>query len=99
MTLEEQTSILGRNIKRRRCQQLMSQIELAERLGVHRTYIGKVEGGLRVPSINILLQLAELLYIRDWRDLLFGDNETRTGGDNARGGGGMASQEVTPFSA
>jgi transcriptional regulator with XRE-family HTH domain len=61
---------IGRNVRRLRQQRGLSQAVLAERTGVHRSYISEVETGARNFSILLLPRLslalnaapAELLY-------------------------------------
>ena len=47
----------------RRCREAagLSQEDLAERAGLHRTYISMLERGLRMPSILVVKQLARAL--------------------------------------
>jgi transcriptional regulator with XRE-family HTH domain len=54
---------VGRNVKRLRVTQGWSQEELAERSGLHRTYISGVERGVRNPTVTVLGQLAAALGI------------------------------------
>lgn len=56
----ELQSIVGRNIRRLRRERGLSQEQLADELGVHRTYMGGVERGER----NITLQSLERLAAR-----------------------------------
>lgn len=39
----------------------LSQEELADRAGIHRTYVSRIERGLKSPTIVILLKLSEAL--------------------------------------
>ena len=48
-------------MKRLREAQGWSQEELADRAGVHRTYVSGVERGIRNPTITVLEKLAEAL--------------------------------------
>ncbi len=52
--------IVGRNIRRLRLERGLSQEELAEEVGVHRTFMGGVERGER----NLTLQTFERLAAR-----------------------------------
>jgi len=52
---------LGHAVQRYRKAQGLSQEKLAERTGLHRTYIGGIERGLRNVSFLNLLKLAQAL--------------------------------------
>ncbi len=52
---------LGLNIQRLRREKGWSQEELADRAGLHRTYISGVERGVRNPTITIVEKLAATL--------------------------------------
>ena len=52
---------LGRAIQRHRKARRLSQEKLAERAGLHRTYIGGIERGLRNITIMKLHQVAQAL--------------------------------------
>lgn len=52
---------LGRAIRRAREAQGYSQELLAERCGLHRTYVGGIERGERNPSFTNILRIAEAL--------------------------------------
>lgn len=41
-----------------------SQEELADRAGLHRTYISQIERGLKSPSLNSLVGIARALGVR-----------------------------------
>lgn len=49
----------GRNLRRVRRREGFSQEELAQRAGLHRTEVGKLENGDRVPRIDTLVRLAD----------------------------------------
>ena len=49
---------LGRNLRAHRQKLGLSQEQLAERLGYHRTYIGGIEQGLRNLSLRSVERLA-----------------------------------------
>ena len=49
---------LGANIRQLRDQKNWSQEELAERTGLHRTYISSLERGLRNPTVIVLEKIA-----------------------------------------
>jgi transcriptional regulator with XRE-family HTH domain len=54
---------LSLTIRRERANLRISQGELAERSGLHRTYVSDLERGARNPSIEILAKVAQALRI------------------------------------
>lgn len=61
--------IFARNLKELRAKADLSQEELADLAGLHRTYIGSVERGERNISIDNMERLASALTV-DIKDLL-----------------------------
>lgn len=55
---------LGKNIKRYRLEKELTQEELANKVGVHQTYIGKLEIGKINPSTKKLFQISRALGIK-----------------------------------
>jgi transcriptional regulator with XRE-family HTH domain len=53
----------GRRIRKLRSLQRISQEELAELAGVHRTYIGMIERGEKNPTLRSLLKLSRGLRV------------------------------------
>ena len=51
----------GRIVRRRREAAGVSQEALADRAGLHRTYISLLERGLRNPSLTVISKLARAL--------------------------------------
>ena len=51
----------GRIVRRRRQHAGVSQEALADRAGLHRTYISLLERGLRNPSLTVVSKLARAL--------------------------------------
>lgn len=52
---------IGRRIKRIRVERGLTQKELASKVGIDFTYIGKIERGEQLPSLKILLKIADAL--------------------------------------
>jgi transcriptional regulator with XRE-family HTH domain len=54
---------IGNTLKTRRQALHLSQIDLADRAQVHRTYIGNIEHGTRNITVSVLVRLARALDI------------------------------------
>lgn len=52
---------LGHAIHRRRKDNGLNQAQLAEKSGVHETYVSQLERGKNVPSVDIALALCQAL--------------------------------------
>ena len=61
MNLEK---VVGLNVKRYREKRGLSQEELADISGLHRTYISGVDRGVRNPTIRIVQILAQALRVK-----------------------------------
>lgn len=68
-TIQNARKIFARNLKEIRAKANLSQEELADLAGLHRTYVGSVERGERNISIDNMERLASALAI-DIKDLL-----------------------------
>jgi transcriptional regulator with XRE-family HTH domain len=55
------TVLLGNTVRRLREAKGWSQEEMAEKAGLHRTYISGIERGIRNPTLTILFKLADAL--------------------------------------
>lgn len=49
---------VGRNVRRLRVESELTQEELADKAGIHQTYLSGVEGGKRNPSVVVLDRIA-----------------------------------------
>jgi transcriptional regulator with XRE-family HTH domain len=54
---------LGLRIKELRAQQTLTQEELADRCGMFRTYMSRIESGLANPTLTMLHTLADALEV------------------------------------
>ena len=54
---------LGKNIKKYRLNLKLTQEELAEKVGIHPTYVGKLESGKNNPSTIMLYKISRALKI------------------------------------
>jgi transcriptional regulator with XRE-family HTH domain len=52
---------VGLNLQRLRREKGLSQEELADRAGIHQTYLSGVERGKRNPTVVVLQRIAEAL--------------------------------------
>lgn len=64
-------AMIGSNIKRIRRSKFITKTHLAHKCNLSRSYIERLEKGQRIPSIPVLITIAEELYLSDWRDLLY----------------------------
>ncbi len=49
---------LGRVLAKYRTIAKISQEELADRAGIHRTYVSQIERGLKSPTLSVLLKIS-----------------------------------------
>ncbi|MEN6546536.1 MAG: helix-turn-helix transcriptional regulator [Armatimonadia bacterium] len=99
---ESARQAFGRVIRALRHEVGISQEELAERAGLHRTYISMVERGIKTPTVVTLVDLAravgmqtgELMTLFD-REIAASEatakNASRARGRHSRGGGSASS--------
>lgn len=66
-------NIFGKRLKQLRIKQNMSQKELSERIGVVRSTITQYETGLRMPSLSMVIKIAD--YFEVSVDYLIGRKE------------------------
>jgi transcriptional regulator with XRE-family HTH domain len=51
------------NVKRIRQEKGFTQQALADRIGIQRVYVAKIEGGVKTPSLQMLARLAKALKV------------------------------------
>ena len=54
---------VGRNVRRLRDESGLTQEVLADKAGIHQTYLSGVEGGKRNPSVVVLERIATALSV------------------------------------
>ncbi len=55
---------LGRNLRKYRKECNLTQEQLAEKVGIHPTYVGKLESGKNNPSVKMLFKISRALKIK-----------------------------------
>ena len=65
-------AVIRANLRKYRKERRISQEELADEAGLHRTYISGVERGVRNPSVLVLEKIAKPLNIPVWKLLYDG---------------------------
>ena len=68
--------VIGQRIRNYRQQRNLSQNSVAEKIDKSATYISYIEGGIKHPSLETLVDLANLLGVTT--DLLLGENLEHT---------------------
>jgi transcriptional regulator with XRE-family HTH domain len=68
-------ALVGRNVRRARIEQGLTQEELADRAGTSQFYVSSLEAGRRNPTIETVHALAVAMGLRDWLVLLRPDGE------------------------
>jgi transcriptional regulator with XRE-family HTH domain len=61
--------LLGGGIRKYRKRARFTQEKLAERIGINPVYMGQIERGYKVPTVDVLLRIARALKVR-LRDIL-----------------------------
>jgi transcriptional regulator with XRE-family HTH domain len=74
---EDVRRMVGRNVRRLRSAAGLSQAELAERMGVDRSYVSGLERGQRNPTIVTLWHITKALGVR-LRELVQEERSRRT---------------------
>jgi transcriptional regulator with XRE-family HTH domain len=61
--------LLGGGIRKYRKRARLTQERLAERIDINPVYMGQIERGYKVPTIDVLLRIARALKVR-FRDIV-----------------------------
>ena len=69
MVKEKDRKLLGSGIRKHRKQAGLTQERLAERIDINPVYMGQIERGYRVPTVDVLLRIARALKVH-LRDLV-----------------------------
>lgn len=64
MTTANEGVVFGERLRELRIARNLTQTELADRCGSNRQFIGDLERGVKVPSLTMVLRLAEALDCR-----------------------------------
>jgi transcriptional regulator with XRE-family HTH domain len=62
MNIEYQ-QVFGRRVRELRKERGLSQVELAAKVGIDRSYMGFLERGERNPSLEVIAKIAEALSV------------------------------------
>lgn len=62
MNIEYQ-QVFGKRVRELRKQRELSQVELAAKVGIDRSYMGFLERGERNPSLEVIAKIAEALSV------------------------------------
>jgi len=66
---------VGKRIKAVRQQNVLTQDQLAEQVGLSSKYISGIERGVENPTMDILIRMAKVLGIEPYDLFLFGESE------------------------
>lgn len=64
MTIANEGPIFGKRLRELRVERKLTQTQLAQRCGSNRPFISNLERGVKVPSLTMVLRLAEALECR-----------------------------------
>ena len=64
MVTKRDRKLLGDGIRKYRKLAGLTQERLAERIDINPVYMGQIERGFRVPTVDVLLRLARALKVR-----------------------------------
>ena len=61
--MKEDAKKLGENLKKIRARKNVSQVDIANILGVHRSFISNIENGKNNPTLSTIANLAKALNV------------------------------------
>ena len=64
MVTKKDRKLLGEGIRKYRKLAGLTQEKLAERIEINAVYMGQIERGYKVPTVDVLLRMARALKIR-----------------------------------
>jgi transcriptional regulator with XRE-family HTH domain len=79
LTIENEGANFGERLRELRVERNLTQTELAQRCGSNRPFISNLERGVKVPSLTMVLRLAEALECRVYDLVKVFDGSTRHG--------------------
>jgi DNA-binding XRE family transcriptional regulator len=56
--------LLGEGVRKHRNLAMLTQEKLAEKVDINPVYLGQIERGYKVPTIDVLLRIARALKVR-----------------------------------
>jgi transcriptional regulator with XRE-family HTH domain len=62
--------LVGQHVRRFRLRDRLTQEVLAERCGIYRTYLSRIESGLANPALMVMVALAQALHVEPSQLLL-----------------------------
>ena len=71
MVTKKDRTLLGEGIRKHRKLAGLTQEKLAEAVGINAVYMGQIERGYRVPTVDVLLRVARALKVH-LRDVVAG---------------------------
>jgi transcriptional regulator with XRE-family HTH domain len=77
LTIANEGVIFGERLRELRLARNLTQTHLAERCGSNRPFISNLERGVKVPSLTMVLRLAEALECRVYDLVRIFDNSRR----------------------
>jgi len=79
LAVENEGAIFGKRLRELRVARNLTQTELSERCGSNRQFIGDLERGVKVPSLTMVLRLAEALECRVYDVVKVFDSSSQPG--------------------